>query len=145
MKRRSALQLGGTTLVSVLSGCSVFRTTTSPVVTVSTITIQNRLDREIEVSVLLIDKDAGEVAYWQLVPVPVDPNPFATVEDLPETGGTYELYAHIPAVDNDPPVEANLVEAAGDHSCITVGMDVTTARIDGGDLPAVAYGTIGEC
>lgn len=143
MKRRSALQFSGAALVGVLSGCSAFKSTTPSVVAVSEITIRNRLDRKIEVSVLLVD--SGDVAYWQTISVPVAPNPFVTLANLPDTAGAYELYAHVPAVDDDPPVQADLVEAVGDQSCITVGMDVTTARVDGEDVPAVAYGTIGEC
>ncbi|WP_336134423.1 hypothetical protein [Natronomonas amylolytica] len=143
MKRRSALQFGGATLAGFLGGCSAFERSTPSTVTVSEITIRNRLDRDIEASVLLVDD--GEVAYWRSVSVPAGSNPFATLTDLPETAGAYDLYAHVPASENDPPVQANLVEAAGDRSCITVGMEVTTASVDGEDVPAVAYGTIGEC
>lgn len=143
MNRRSALQLCGATFVGFLGGCSAIERSKPSVVSVSEITLRNRLDREIEVSVLLIDE--GEIAYWQSVSVPAAPNPFANVESLPETAGAYELYAHIPAAADDPPVHADLVEAAGGQSCITVGMEVTTARVAGEDVPAVAYGTIGEC
>lgn len=143
MKRRSTLQLCSATFVGFLGGCSAFESTKPSVVTVSEITVRNRLDREFEVSVLLVDD--REVAYWQSVSVPAAPNPFANLENLPETAGAYDLYAHIPVANNDSPVHADLVEDAGDQSCITVGMEVTTARVDGEDVPAVAYGTMGRC
>lgn len=143
MKRRSALQLGATTLAGVLGGCSAFKRAPTKSVTVSAITVRNRLDREITISVLLIEN--GTVAYWQPVSVPGPPNPFVTLQDLPETAGAYTLYAHVPEATADSPVQADLVEAADDKSCITVGMEVTTGHVDGADVPAVAYGTIGEC
>jgi hypothetical protein len=143
MRRRSALQFGGATLAGLLAGCSVFEGSDSGLVTVEVITIRNRLDREIEISVLLVEDE--RVAYWQSVSVPAGSNPFAVLDDVPSEAGAYELYAHVPAVDDDPPVNANLVDDAGDQSCIRVGMEVSTARVDGKEVPAVVYGTIGEC
>jgi hypothetical protein len=143
MKRRSVLHFGGATLAGVLGGCSAVEGPEPRTVTVSEVTVRNRLDRAVELSVLLIDD--GDVAYWQPVSVPADPNPFATLEDLPSEAGAYELYAHVPESDGDPPVHADLAEDAGDRSCITVRMEVTTVRVGGEDVPAVAYGTVGDC
>lgn len=143
MRRRSLLRLGGLGLFGFLAGCTALQTSDLPTVSVSEITLRNRLDRKIDVSVLLIDDE--EVAYWQTATVPASPNPFATLDDLPETAGEYTLYAQVPSVEEDVPVEANLVEAAGDSSCITVYMEVTTADVDGEEVPSVAYGSIGGC
>jgi hypothetical protein len=142
MRRRSVLRVGGTALAGVLAGCSVFEGSGSDTVAVEVITIRNRLDREIEVSVLLVEDE--RVAYWQSVSVPAGSNPFAVLDDLPSEPGAYELYAHVPAVDDDFPVNSNLVEDAGDQSCIRVGMEVDTG-IDGTDVPTVIYGSIGDC
>lgn len=143
MNRRSAVALGGTTLVSALSGCLSFEGAGHGTVTISKITFRNRLDRKVEASVLLVDD--GEIAYWETVSVPTGSNPFATLEKLPNEAGAYELYAQIPGSDADPPVHADLTEDAGDQSCITVGIEVTTVRVDGENVPAIAYGSIGEC
>lgn len=142
MRRRSVLRVGGAALAGALAGCSVLEESGSDAVTVEVITIRNRLDREIEVSVLLVEDE--RVAYWQPVSVPAGSDPFAVIEDLPDEPGAYELYAHVPAVDEDLPVDANLVEDAGDQSCIRVGLEIDTG-LDGEDVPAVVYGTIGRC
>jgi hypothetical protein len=79
MRRRSVLRVGGTALAGVLAGCSVFEGSGSDTVAVEVITIRNRLDREIEVSVLLVEDE--RVAYWQSVSVPAGSNPFAVLDD----------------------------------------------------------------
>jgi hypothetical protein len=93
--------------------------------------------------VLLTEED--EAAYWQIITVPATSNPFATVDDLPSTAGAYTLYAQVPAVADDTPVEADLVEDADGSSCITVYMEITTVTVDGEAVPSVAYGSIGDC
>lgn len=110
---------------------------------IAEITIRNRLSRDVEVSVL--PTDADQVAYWRTATVPAEPNPFATLDELPSNPGEYTLYANIPTTDEDTPVRANLLEDAGDQSCIRVGMEVTKARSNGKEYPAVVYGTIGRC
>lgn len=143
MNRRSVLRRSALSVPVLLSGCSMLQSSDPSTVKVSQIEIRNRLDRDIDVRVLLTND--GEATYLQDVTVPASTNPFATLDDLPESPGVYELYAHIPSVENDPPVNADLVEAAGDKGCITVQMEVTTETVDGESLPAVAYGSIGEC
>lgn len=142
MKRRSALQVGAAMVTGTLGGCSVFESAQPNTVTVEVITIRNRLDRDVEVSVLLVDDET--VTYWQSATVPSGSNPFAVIDDLPSESGAYELYAHVPAFEEDLPVQANLVEDAGDQSCIRVGMEVDT-RLDGREVPSVVYGTISDC
>lgn len=94
-------------------------------------------------SVLLLD--AGKVAYWQMISVPTTPNPFATLDDLLASSGEYMLYAQVPTSEGDPPVHTDLTEDAGDSSCITVHMEITTAQVNEQDVPGVAYGFISEC
>lgn len=143
MNRRSVLSLGGLALAGSIAGCSALRPSEPAPVSVSEIVLRNGLGREIDVSVLLLD--AGTVAFWRTVSVPATPNPFANIVDLPSESGRYELYAHVPATDEDTPVEADLTNAAGDQSCVTVGLTITTTRSNGEEHPTLVYGTIGDC
>lgn len=137
------IKLSGTAITSAFSGCVGFGNQPASTVTVSGITIRNRIDREIEVSVLLVED--GDVAYWQSVSVPAGANPFANPEDLPSEAGAYELYAHISESDDDPPIHVDLTEDAGDQPCITIGLDITFATVGDKSVPAVVYGTLGRC
>lgn len=143
MNRRSALQLSGATLASFLGGCSTLKLNEPATVTVSGIVLRNRLDREIDVSVLLLD--AGDVAYWRTVAVPTGPSPFANLDDTPEASGEYVLYSQVPTSEGEPTIHADLTEDAEGKSCIKVDMDVATTRVNGEKIPAVAYGTIKDC
>lgn len=137
------IKLGGAAIASACSGCVGFENQPASTVSVSEITIRNRIDREIEVSVLLVED--GDVAYWQSVSVPAGANPFANPEDLPSDPGAYELYAHVLESDENLPVDVDLTDEAGDQSCITIGMAITYATVDDRSVPAVVYGTLGRC
>lgn len=126
----------------MVAGCSALDSPSSSTVPVAESTIRNRIDREIDQSVPLVDD--GDVAYWQSVSVPAEPNPFVSLESLPSEAGVYELCAHVSESDEHQPVHADLTEDAGDQSCVTVGMEVTTVTDDRADVPAVVYGTLGR-
>lgn len=110
---------------------------------IAEIELRNRLEREVDVSVLLLD--AGEVAYWKTVSVGAPPNPFAALDDLPNESGEYVLYAHVPETDVDQSVQVDLTEAVEDWSCLTVYMEVTSTRSNGDQYPNVVYGSVGQC
>ncbi|SEP35250.1 hypothetical protein SAMN05216388_11212, partial [Halorientalis persicus] len=114
MKRRSALQLGGTMLLTALAGCSLPDSSATSEVVVSKITIRNRLERAAEASILLTDSD--EIVLWRTVTVQTTPNQFVTFDDLPAESGKYTLYGHVPNSTSDDPIRADLVEDAGDQS-----------------------------
>ena len=141
--RRSALHLGSAAIVGTLAGCSAFRSKEPRTVSIGEIELRNQLEREVDVSVLLIN--AGEVAYWKTVSVGAPPNPFAALDDLPNESGEYVLYAHAPETDVDEPVQVDLTQAVEGQSCLTVYMEVTTSRSNGDQYPSVVYGSVGQC
>jgi hypothetical protein len=141
--RRSAVRLGSVAVLGSLSGCSAFQSDDAATVTVSEIELRNRLEREIDVSVLLLD--GGDVAYWRTVSVGAPPSPFAALDDLPSEPGEYVLYAQVPSTDADEPVRADLTEASKSRSCITVHMAVTRTESNGDQHPSVTYGSVGRC
>lgn len=140
--RRSVLRFGGVAVVGSLAGCSAFRSREPSTVSISEIEFRNRLEREVDVSVLLLD--AGEVAYWRTVSVGAPPNPFAALEGLPNNPGEYVLYAHIPETDVDAPVRVDLT-GLEDWPCITFHMEVTMTQSNGDQYPSVTYGSVGRC
>lgn len=143
MNRRSVLQLGGMAFVSTLTGCSTVVPEEPITVSVSEIEIRNYLDREIDVSVLLLDD--GEIAVWKTVTVPTSPNPGTVINDLPSDAGEYTMYAQLPTVADDSPVRADLTEDASGQSCITVHMDIRLTGSADDERPTVVYGAIGTC
>lgn len=109
---------------------------------VGEVVVRNRLDREVDVSVLLVDD--GDVTYWRTVPVPAEPNPFASLPDLPTDAGEYTLHARVAADEGGSPTTADLTDGADDGICITVHVEVVQG--DGTDsAPRVVYGAVGEC
>ncbi|MFC7132697.1 MULTISPECIES: hypothetical protein [Salinibaculum] len=143
MKRRSALQLGGSMLLTALAGCSLSDSLAPAEVTVSEITIRNRLERAVEVSVLLTASD--EIVLWRTVTVPTAPNQFVTFDDLPAEPRKYTLYAQVPTSDTDDPIQADLVEDAGDQSCLEVRLEITSNPQNDRSEPTLVYGSIGQC
>lgn len=143
MNRRSLLQSGGLTIISALAGCSAFESPEAATVSVSEIEIRNRLEREIDVSILLLDD--GEAAYWRQVTLSGPPNPFAALNDLPATAGEYVLHAHLPETDEDTPVRVDLADVAGDRSCIRFHMEVTIVETNEDSYPSVTWGAVDEC
>lgn len=125
------------------AGCSVFGSEESSAVSVTEIEFRNRLDREVDVSVLLLDD--GEAVYWKTVSVGAPPEPFAALDDLPGESGDYVLYAHVPETDVDQSVRVDLTEAVEDWSCLTIYLEVTSTQSDGEQYPNVVYGSVGQC
>jgi hypothetical protein len=143
MKRRSALQLGGLVLLATVSGCSVPQVTTSQGIVVSKITLRNRLERDVQASVLLTDGD--EIVLWRTVTVSTAPNQFVTFDESLAKSGYYTLYAQIPHTEESESVQVDLVEDAGDQSCIEVTLEIVTAEQDGTENPTIIYGSLGRC
>ncbi|MFC6863804.1 hypothetical protein ACFQGE_10040 [Halomicroarcula sp. GCM10025817] len=143
MHRRRAITLAGTTLLASLAGCSVPTFDESSGVTLERVTVRNYLDESVPVSLLLVADET--VVRWTTLTVPGPPNPFAALEDLPDSRRPYVLYAQVPETDRDRPVRADLVEDAGEQSCLTVTLEVRASERDESTVPTVVYGTIGRC
>ncbi|MGQ4557521.1 hypothetical protein [Halobellus sp. GM3] len=143
MKRRSALQLGGSLLLATTAGCSLPKASSSSGIEISEITLRNRLARDVRASVLLIDGD--EIVLWRTVTASPAPNQFVTFDELPAETGEYILYAHIPKTDTGDAVRADLVEDADGQSCIEITLEITTNQPNGSGDPRIIYGSIGEC
>lgn len=143
MNHRSVLTFAGLTFIGALAGCTAFESADAATVSVSEIEIRNRLEREIDVSVLLLDN--SEVAYWRQVTLSGPPNPFAVLNDLPANAGEYVLFVHLSETDEDPPVRVDLTDIAGDRLCITFYMEVTMAESNGNRYPNVTWGAVDEC
>jgi hypothetical protein len=143
MDRRSTLQFGSSVLAGALTGCLGSVNPGPESVSVSDIVVRNRTDSEVELSVLLSENK--NILYWQSVTVPAQPNPFATLDNLPDRPGAYELYARILSSNGSSPVSADLTEEVEGQSCIEIGLEITHVAEDGEDIPAVVFGTISEC
>ncbi|WP_336326150.1 hypothetical protein [Halovenus sp. HT40] len=120
MKRRTALQLGGSMLLATTAGCSVPQGGTSSDIEISKINLRSYLDRAVEASVMLVDSD--EVVLWRTVTLSTGQDRFATLDELPAQAGEYTLYAHIPGTDTGDAVQVDLTEDVDekDLSCIVV-------------------------
>lgn len=143
MKRRSALKLGGSLLVATASGCSIPQAATSSGVEVSKITLRNRLDRDVQASIMLTA--GGEVVLWRTVTVSTAPNQFVTFDELPGDSREYTLYAQIPHSEEREPVQADLTEDGGGQSCIEVTLEIVATEQAGSANPSIIYGSVGRC
>jgi len=143
MKRRSALQFGGSMLLATVSGCSLPQATTSSGIVVSKITLRNRIERDVQASVMLTAGD--KIVLWRTVTVSTAPNQFVTFDDLPSDSGDYTLYAQIPHTEESESVQVDLVEDAGNQSCIEVTLEIVTTEQDGTENPTIIYGSLGKC
>lgn len=140
MKRRAALQVGGSMLLATTAGCSSLRLGTSSGIVVSQIHLRTRLDRSVEASLMLTDSD--EVVLWRTVTLSPDQNRFVTVDELPAEAGEYTLYAHIPDTDTDDAVRLDLIEEADDLSCIEVDLRIDS---DPQENSFISYDFISSC
>ena len=140
MKRRSALQLGGSTLLATTAGCSFLRPGTQSDIVISKIHLRTRLDRSVEASLMLTDSD--DIVLWRTVTLSTGPDRFATVDELPAKAGEYTLYAHIPDTDTDDAVRVSLTDEADDLSCIVVDLKIDS---DSEGDPFISYDFISRC
>jgi len=142
MKRRTALQLGGSMLLATTAGCSVPQLDTSPDIEISKINLRSYLDRAVNASVMLVDSD--EVVLWRTVTLSTGQDRFATIDELPSQAGEYTLYAHIPETDTKDAVQVNLTEDADeqDLSCIVVELVIDPTSSGERDL---SYNYITQC
>jgi len=143
MNRRTALKLGAPALLACAAGCSIPGTDNASGVAVSRITIRNRLDRDVPVSVLLTTAEV--VAVWRTVTVRGAPDQFATVDDLPDGPGDYTLYARVPDTETGTAMRVDLSEEADGRSCLEVGLEIAGASQNGNGSPAVAGASISAC
>ena len=127
-------------LLTSTAGCSVPQLGTTPGVEISKIHLRTRLDRAVEASLMVTDSD--EIVLWRTVSLSTGPDRFVTIEELPADAGEYTLYAHIPETDTDDAVRVDLVEEAGDLSCIVVDLKVDSNSQ--GD-PFISYDFISRC
>lgn len=140
MKRRAALQLGGSMLLATTAGCSFPQLGTSSGIVISTIHLRTRLDRRVEASLLVTDSE--EVVLWRTVTLSTGPDRFVTVDELPAEAGEYTLYAHVPDTDADDAVRVDLVEEADDLSCIEVDLKIDS---DPQGDPFINYDFVSRC
>lgn len=89
--------------------------------------------------------DGDEITIWRTVTVPTAPNQFVTFDELPSDSGDYTLYAQIPHTEGSESVQADLVEDAGDQSCIEVMLEIVTTEQNGLENPTIIYGSLGKC
>jgi hypothetical protein len=86
-----------------------------------------------------------EIVLWRTETVPTAPNQFVTFDELPAEPGDYTLYAQIPHTEESESVQVDLVDDAGDQSCIEVTLEIVTTEQDGTVNPTMIYGSLGRC
>lgn len=143
MDRRSLLKIGGVAPLSLVAGCASLSGNSRAGIVVSKITIRNRTDRSVPVSVLLADTE--QIVFWRSVTVESAPNQFEIFNELPRSPHEYILYIHVPGVEQDTGERADLVDEAGDKSCVELGLDIVMADRDGTEVPTVYYARTGHC
>jgi hypothetical protein len=86
-----------------------------------------------------------EIVLWRTVTVSTAPNRFVTFEEFPADPDDYTLYAQIPHTEESESVQVDLVEDAGDQSCIAVTLEIVTTEQDGTENPTIIHGSLGRC
>lgn len=142
MKRRTALQLGGSMLLATTAGCSVPQLSTSPGVEISKIHLRNYLDHAVEASVMLSDND--EIVLWRTVTLSSGPDRFATFDELPAEAGEYTLYAHIPETNTEEAVHADLTKEADEQDLSCIGVELVIDPSFQGKR-SISYNYISRC